>query len=65
MSCQHDNIFVANFPLYPEKVKWRCGGCCTTVVAYRPDKWIEEAMSGYMSVHREGRRAKMGTMNHF
>jgi hypothetical protein len=58
MSCQHDNIFVTNFPLYPEKVKWRCAGCCITVTVYRPDGWIEAAMSGYMSQHRDGRRAK-------
>lgn len=53
-SCQHDNFFVSNFQLYPDRVNWRCRECPTNAVVYRPDKWIEEAMSGYMSIHREG-----------
>jgi hypothetical protein len=57
-SCQHDNFFVANSLLYPDRVKWRCGGCQITAVVYRPDKWIEKAMSEYMSIHKEGQRAK-------
>jgi hypothetical protein len=59
-SCQHDNLIVSNFPLYPDKVKWRCGGSDSNVVVYRPDKLVEEAMFEYMSVHSEGRKAKWG-----
>jgi hypothetical protein len=54
-------LIVSNFPLYPDKVKWRCGGCGSNVVVYRPDKWVEEAMFEYMSVHSEGRMVKWGT----
>lgn len=60
-SCQHDNLIVSNFPLYPDKVKCRCGGCGSNVVVYRPDKCVEEAMFECMSVHSEGRKAKWGT----
>jgi hypothetical protein len=58
ISCQHDNFFVTKSLLYPDRVKWRCGGCQITAVVYRPDKWIEEAMSEYVSIHREGQRAR-------
>jgi hypothetical protein len=57
-SCQHDNFFATNSLIYPERVKWRCDGCKTTAIVYRPDKWIEEAMLQYMSIHRDGQRAK-------
>jgi hypothetical protein len=57
-SCQHDNFFVANSLLYPDRVKWRCGGCRSTAIVYRPDKWIEEAMSEYTKIHRDGQRSK-------
>ena len=56
--CQHDNFFVANSLLYPDEVKWRCEGCHSTAVVYRPDRWIQESMSSYMGIHREGQRAK-------
>jgi len=62
-SCQQDNFFVANSFLYPDRVKWRCGGCRSTAVVYRPDKWIEEAMSEYMNIHRDGQRTKWRQQN--
>jgi hypothetical protein len=57
-TCQQDNFFVANSSLYPERVKWRCEGCKSTAVVYRPDKWIEQSMFEYIAIHREGQRAK-------
>ena len=57
-ACQHDNFFVTRFALYPDKVKWRCEECRVVAVVYRPDKWIEKAMSIYLHVHREGQRTK-------
>jgi hypothetical protein len=61
--CQQDNLFAANSFLYLERVKWRCEGCRTTAVVYRPDEWIKEAMSECMEIQREGQRAKWHSSN--
>gem|GEM_PF-1073025 len=62
-ACQRDNIFIANSSLYPERVKWRCSGCHAIVVVYRPDKWVDKAMSEYLKIHREGQQAKWPKQN--